>query len=118
MSKIRLTGVVVATVMPFTKKGEIDWNSYKRLLGYCATPHGITSVFVNGHAGEGAALAADERLKVIEFTKKRQVHFFPGSQKKVLNETYNVVNRKWFNSGCINSLWHPLFGCPKITRRK
>ena len=70
MSKIRLTGVVVATVMPFTKNGEIDWNSYKRLLDYCATPHGITSVFVNGHAGEGAALASDERLKVIEFTKK------------------------------------------------
>ncbi len=70
MSEIRLTGVVVATVMPFTENGEIDWNSYQRLLGYCATPQGITSVFVNGHAGEGAALAVDERLKVIEFTKK------------------------------------------------
>ena len=70
MSKIRLIGVVVATVMPFTKNGEIDWNSYKRLLGYCAKPQGITSVFVNGHAGEGAALAVEERLKVIEFTKK------------------------------------------------
>ena len=70
MSEIHLTGVVVATVMPFTEKGEIDWNSYQRLLGYCATPQGITSVFVNGHAGEGAALAVDERLKVIEFTKK------------------------------------------------
>jgi len=56
--------------MPFTENGEIDWNSYQRLLGYCATPQGITSVFVNGHAGEGAALAVDERLKVIEFTKK------------------------------------------------
>ena len=70
MSEIHLTGVVVATVMPFTEKGEIDWNSYQRLLGYCATPQGITSVFVTGHAGEGAALAVDERLKVIEFTKK------------------------------------------------
>ena len=56
--------------MPFTEKGEIDWDSYRRLLDYCATPHGITSVFVNGHAGEGAALAVEERLKVIEFTKK------------------------------------------------
>ena len=70
MSEIRLTGVVVATVMPFTEKGKIDWNSYKRLLVYCAKPQGITSVFVNGHAGEGAALAVEERLKVIEFTKK------------------------------------------------
>ncbi len=71
MSEIRLTGVIVATVMPFTEKGKIDWKGYKNLLDYCVTPHGITSVFVNGHAGEGAALTDDERLKVIEFTKKR-----------------------------------------------
>ena len=56
MSEIRLTGVIVATVLPFTEEGEIDWDSYKRLLDYCAAPDGITSVFVNGHAGEGAAL--------------------------------------------------------------
>ena len=70
MSNIRLSGVVVATVTPFTKRGLIDWNSYKNLLNYCATPRGITSVFVNGHAGEGAALTATERSQVIEFTRK------------------------------------------------
>ena len=70
MSQIHLKGVVVASVMPFTERGEIDWDSYQRLLDYSATPDGVTSVFVNGHAGEGAALSVDERLKVIEFTKK------------------------------------------------
>ena len=70
MSEIRLTGVIVATVLPFTEEGEIDWDSYKRLLDYCAAPDGITSVFVNGHAGEGAALTPAERLQVIEITKE------------------------------------------------
>ena len=70
MSEVRLTGVVVATVLPFTEGGEIDWGSYKRLLDYCAAPDGITSVFVNGHAGEGAALNGGERLRVIEFTRE------------------------------------------------
>ena len=67
MPQIRLTDVVVATVLPFTETGEIDWGSFERLLDYCASPDGISSVFVNGHAGEGAALTPDERIRVIEF---------------------------------------------------
>ena len=70
MSEVRLSGVVVATVLPFAEGGEIDWDSYKRLLDYCAAPDGITSVFVNGHAGEGAALTPAERTRVIEVTKE------------------------------------------------
>ena len=69
MTEIRLTDVVVATVLPFTEDGAIDWESFRRLLDYCATPPGISSVFVNGHAGEGAALSAAERIQVIEFTR-------------------------------------------------
>ena len=66
MPDIRLTDVVVATVLPFTGTGAIDWNGFRRLLDYCATPDGISSVFVNGHAGEGAALTPRERTAVIE----------------------------------------------------
>jgi 4-hydroxy-tetrahydrodipicolinate synthase len=69
MAEIRLTDVVVATVLPFTDDGAIDWESFRRLLDYCATPDGISSVFVNGHAGEGAGLSAAERIQVIEFTR-------------------------------------------------
>ena len=36
-------GVTVATVLPFTADGAIDWTSYARLLDYCATPDGITA---------------------------------------------------------------------------
>ncbi|MSO53869.1 MAG: dihydrodipicolinate synthase family protein [Rhodospirillales bacterium] len=70
MPDIRLTDVIVATVLPFTEKRDIDWASYSRLLDYCTTPDGISSVFVNGHAGEGAALTPEERVQVIEYTRK------------------------------------------------
>jgi 4-hydroxy-tetrahydrodipicolinate synthase len=69
MKSFGLGGVTVATVLPFTQSGEIDWGSYQSLLEYCATPEGIVGVFVNGHAGEGAALTMKERLKVIEVTR-------------------------------------------------
>jgi 4-hydroxy-tetrahydrodipicolinate synthase len=64
-----LHGVVVATVLPFTRDGAIDWPGYGRILDYCAKPDGISAVFVNGHAGEGAALAPDERAEVIARTR-------------------------------------------------
>jgi 4-hydroxy-tetrahydrodipicolinate synthase len=64
-----LRGVVVATVLPFTKDGAIDWPGYVRILNYCAKPDGISAVFVNGHAGEGAALTPVERAEVIARTR-------------------------------------------------
>jgi 4-hydroxy-tetrahydrodipicolinate synthase len=67
----RLRGVVVATVLPFDRTGHIDWVSYDRVLQYCAIPEGITAVFVNGHAGEGASLTAAERTEVITRTRDR-----------------------------------------------
>lgn len=69
----KLRGVVVATVLPFHKDGVIDWASYDRVLDYCTTPQGISAVFVNGHAGEGAALTSVERTEVIKRTRKRIV---------------------------------------------
>ena len=66
----RLRGVVVATVLPFHKDGAIDWANYDNLLNYCATPRGISAVFVNGHAGEGASLTPAERADVITRTRK------------------------------------------------
>ena len=69
MPHVELTGVVVATALPFDERGGIDWQSYRRLLDYCAAPDGIGAMFVNGHAGEGAALTREERIRVIETTR-------------------------------------------------
>jgi 4-hydroxy-tetrahydrodipicolinate synthase len=68
-SQRSLNGVVVATVLPFGSDGLIDWTSYLQLLDYCASPDGITAVFVNGHAGEGASLSPVERTEVITRTR-------------------------------------------------
>jgi 4-hydroxy-tetrahydrodipicolinate synthase len=74
MPSIRLNDVTVATVLPFAADLSIDWSSYDRLLDWCATPEGIGAVFVNGHAGEAAALTPDERIDVIRRTRARVPH--------------------------------------------
>ncbi|GGE41312.1 dihydrodipicolinate synthase family protein [Agaricicola taiwanensis] len=69
MKTISLNGVTVATVLPFKEDLSIDWKSYDRLLEYCTTPKGMSAVFVNGHAGEGATLTPAERVEVIKRTR-------------------------------------------------
>lgn len=66
-----LHGLVTATVLPFGPDGAIDWAGYGRVLDHCAVPEIIRAVFVNGHAGEGAALGRDERIAVIRATRRR-----------------------------------------------
>ncbi|TKT69646.1 dihydrodipicolinate synthase family protein [Aquamicrobium sp. LC103] len=69
MKHISLDGVTVATVLTFDEDLAIDWKSYERLLAYCTTPRGINAVFVNGHAGEGATLSAEERVEILKRTR-------------------------------------------------
>jgi 4-hydroxy-tetrahydrodipicolinate synthase len=69
MARLSLSGVTVATVLPFQHDLSIDWASYNRLLEYCTTPEGIGAVFVNGHAGEGATLTPEERVEVLKRTR-------------------------------------------------
>ena len=78
--QLQLHGVITATVLPFKFDGSIDWDSYYKLLEYCATPEGISAIFVNGHAGEGATLDAEEREEVITGTRK----FLQGTEKPLL----------------------------------
>lgn len=66
---LEIDSVTVATVLPFLPDGAIDWDSYRRLLDHCATPDGVKAVFVNGHAGEVAALTAEECSEVIRVTR-------------------------------------------------
>jgi 4-hydroxy-tetrahydrodipicolinate synthase len=70
-----LRRVTVATILPLHHDRSIDWPSFRRLLEYCAAPAHVSSVFVNGHAGEASALTEAERGEVIRFTRK---HIAPG----------------------------------------
>ena len=65
IDKASLRGVTVATILPFTSDGRIDWPGFDRVLAYCAAPDRIAAVFVNGHAGEVNSLSALERVDVI-----------------------------------------------------
>ena len=78
--QLQLHGVITATVLPFKFDGSIDWHSYHKLLEYCAAPEDILAIFVNGHAGEGATLDAEEREDVITATRK----FLQGTDKPLL----------------------------------
>ena len=78
--QLQLHGVITATVLPFKFDGSIDWHSYNKLLEYCAAPEDISAIFVNGHAGEGATLDAEEREDVITATRK----FLQGTDKPLL----------------------------------
>jgi 4-hydroxy-tetrahydrodipicolinate synthase len=69
-SPLELRGLVVATVLPFTEEGDVDWRGYHRLLEHCAIPDCTAAVFVNGHAGEGAALDDSTRVRVIHETRR------------------------------------------------
>ena len=69
-SPLELRGLVVATVLPFTEEGDVDWRSYHRLLEHCGVPDCTAAVFVNGHAGEGAALDDSTRVRVIHETRR------------------------------------------------
>ena len=78
--QLQLHGVITATVLPFKFDGSIDWHSYHKLLEYCAALEDISAIFVNGHAGEGATLDAEEREDVITATRK----FLQGADKPLL----------------------------------
>lgn len=64
-----LKGLTVATLLPYRDDFSIDWDDYARVLDYCVAPDGVTAVLVNGHAGEGGLLIAEERRQVIERTR-------------------------------------------------
>ncbi|MER5173650.1 dihydrodipicolinate synthase family protein [Thioclava kandeliae] len=64
-----LRGVTVATTVPFTGDGSIDWKGYEATLEHCARAEQAACVFVNGHAGEATAMTASERAEVLRVTR-------------------------------------------------
>lgn len=92
MSKLDLRGVTVATVLPFHTDLRIDWDSYARVLDYCAAPEGIAAVFVNGHAGEGGSLSDAERGEVIQKTR-RHVGAKPVLAGIIANSTAQAIEQ-------------------------
>jgi 4-hydroxy-tetrahydrodipicolinate synthase len=69
-------GVSPVLLTPFTDEGEVDYDSFRRVVRYvCGT--GVQSVMYPGFAGEFYKLAEDERVKLTEVLIE-EVRAFPG----------------------------------------
>jgi 4-hydroxy-tetrahydrodipicolinate synthase len=64
-----LTGVLPAIVTPFTPELTVDVESLDAYCRWLGSIPGITGLVVNGHAGEGTLLTADERFEVLQLVK-------------------------------------------------
>lgn len=64
-----LQGVLPAIVTPFSAEGSIDEASLDNYCRWLVTIPGVTGLVVNGHAGEGSLLTADERSRVLELVR-------------------------------------------------
>jgi 4-hydroxy-tetrahydrodipicolinate synthase len=69
MPSLDFSGVLPATITPFTTDGELDRSTLKSYAEWMKTISGVTGLVVNGHAGEGTSLTEAERLEVISLVK-------------------------------------------------
>jgi 4-hydroxy-tetrahydrodipicolinate synthase len=69
MPSLDFSGVLPATITPFSNDGELDRAGLKSYAEWMGTIPGVTGLVVNGHAGEGTSLTEDERLEVISLVK-------------------------------------------------
>jgi 4-hydroxy-tetrahydrodipicolinate synthase len=69
MKPLKLSGLIPATLTPFTDDNSIDADELVRHVGRVAGHAGVTGVAVNGHAGEISMLDLDERTEVVKVAK-------------------------------------------------
>ena len=67
-SKLRGTGVALIT--PFTKSGDVDYNSLEKLIEHCIKG-GVEYLVSLGTTGESVTLSAEEKLDVLNFTVEK-----------------------------------------------
>jgi len=66
---LMLKDMLVANVTPFTDKLEIDEDALRSLIRYLMTVDGLGGIVCNAHAGEGATLTLEERIRVIRIIR-------------------------------------------------
>src|SRR5256714_7976918 len=62
---LRFSGIMPATLLPFTADLEIDEPAYRRHLRWLADTRGVTGIVANGHAAEVSSLTRDERKRAL-----------------------------------------------------
>lgn len=65
MTTIETTGLIPASITPFTEDDNIDHGALAEHGRWLAQINGVTGILCNGHAGEGLSLTFTERLDVV-----------------------------------------------------
>ena len=66
--KIKLNGVIPATLLAFNNDFEIDEKSSRKHIRDCAITNGISAITVNGHSSEIHACSFDEQKRILNFS--------------------------------------------------
>ncbi len=66
----KFEGTATALVTPFKNDGEIDFNSYGKLIDF-QIENGIEGIVPCGSTGEAATMSKEEKIAVIKFAIKR-----------------------------------------------
>jgi 4-hydroxy-tetrahydrodipicolinate synthase len=66
----KLTGTGVAIITPFTKEGEVDYDSLAKVIDFIID-NGVEYIVSLGTTGETPTLSVTEQKEVVEFTSKK-----------------------------------------------
>jgi len=65
----KIKGLGIAIVTPFTDKGEVDYECYKKIINY-NIKRGVDYIVFLGTTGESPTLSLEEKINIISFGKK------------------------------------------------
>lgn len=105
-------GVVVPMVTPFTADGRLDEPSLERLVNSLLAA-GVDGIFVMGTTGEGIAIPAADRRRIVEQTvakAKGALKIFAGISNAHPEEI--KVGNDYLQAGVNALVLHPLAGMP------
>ena len=83
-NKIKLEGVIPATLIAFNEDFEIDEKESRKHIKQCAKTNGISAVTVNGHSSEIHSCNFEEQKQILNFTLEEVGDLIP-----VINGIYS-----------------------------
>ena len=83
-NKIKLEGVIPATLIAFNEDFEIDEKESRKHIKQCAKTNGISAITVNGHSSEIHSCNLEEQKRILNFTLEEVGDIIP-----VINGIYS-----------------------------
>src|SRR5213596_59997 len=67
----RFSGVMPASLLPFTADLAIDEPAFRKHLRWLADTRGVTGIVANGHAADVSSLSREERRRALAIARER-----------------------------------------------